>query len=86
MTTSRKKRMHLLSYAKHGLELKEVNHNLVKGCMDPVSYLDWNLWVNHYLPIVDDNPYFERELVDHNRSLAWFARRMNERKRKINLS
>lgn len=86
MTTSRKKRMCLLTYARQGLDLRQVNIRLTKACLDPINELDWSLWVNHYLPIVDNNLYFERALIDQNRSLAWFAREMYARKKKTNLS
>lgn len=86
MTTSRKKRMCLLSYARQGLDLRQVNIRLAKACLDPINELDWSLWTNHYLPIVDNNLYFERALIDQNRSLAWFAREMHARKKKTNLS
>jgi hypothetical protein len=86
MGTSRKKRMCLLSYAREGLDLKQVNARLVRACLEPINDLDWNLWMNHYLPIVENNLYFEKALVDQNRSLAWFARQMHNRKKKTNLS
>lgn len=86
MTTSRKKRMYLLAFAREDLDLKQVNARLTRACLDPINSLEWNLWVNHYLPVVENNLYFEKALIDQNRSLAWFAREMHLRKKKTNLS
>ena len=82
MTTSKKKRKCLLSCARKGMLLSAVNRELEKSCLDPIQRAEWNLWENYYLEIVKNDPYFEHELVDNNRSLAWFAKEINKRRRK----
>ena len=82
MPTSKKKRRCLLECARKGLTLPAVNLFLEKQCLDPVVGLEWNLWTNYYLEIVKNDPYFEHELINNNRSLAWFAHELNRRKRK----
>lgn len=59
-----------------------VNRQLEESCLDPVRQEEWRLWTNYYLDIVKNNPYFEHELIDNNRSLAWFAKELNRCKRK----
>ena len=82
MTTSKKKRKCLLACARKGLTLSAVNRQLQSECLDPVRSQEWNLWVNYYLDIVKNDPYFENELIVNNRSLAWFAKEINRRKQK----
>mgnify|MGYP001267083149 FL=1 len=82
MTTSKKKRKCLLACARKGMTLAMVNRHLQSQCLDPIGEEQWNLWSNYYVGIVSDDPYFEHELVDNNRSLAWFANQINERRKK----
>ena len=63
-----------------------VNRQLEGECLDPIRAQDWTLWTNYYLEIVKNDPYFEHELIDNNRSLSWFANELNRRKRKQMIS
>ena len=80
MTTSKKKRRCLLACARKGMLLIQVNDQLKKECLDRVQDLEWNLWSNYYVGIVEDDPYFEHELIENNRSLSWFAKELNQRR------
>ncbi len=82
MTTSKKKRKCLLACARKGMLLAEVNQRLREECLDETNKQEWVLWSNYYVGIVKDNPYFEHELIDNNRTLAWFATEINERRKK----
>ena len=82
MATSKKKRKCLLSCARRGLLLPAANRELKESCLDPIECAEWNLWTNYYLDIVKNDPYFEHELIDNNRSLAWFAKEINKRRQK----
>ena len=82
MTTSKKKRKCLLACARKGFTLLAVNRQLEKECLEPVPSQEWNLWTNYYLDIVKNDPYFEKELIINNRSLAWFAKEINRRRQK----
>ena len=86
MATSRKNRKCLLRCARWRMELFQVNRELDSQCLGQIHESEWSLWENYYEPIVRDNPFFESELLNHNRSLAWFAQQINERKKKTILS
>jgi hypothetical protein len=86
MTTSKKKRKCLLVCARKGLTLSAVNRQLKAECLDPISNHQWVLWSNYYVSIVADDPYYEHELIQNNRSLAWFAREINRRRQKQMIS
>ena len=86
MTTSKKKRKCLLACANKGMTLAAVNNRLEKECLDPVLDQEWNLWTTYYLDIVKNDPYFEHELINNNRSLSWFANELNRRKQKQMIS
>jgi len=62
------------------------NEVLKQSCLDPISSSEWNLWANYYLDIVKNDPYFEHELINNNRSLAWFAKELNRRKHRETIS
>jgi hypothetical protein len=83
LNTSKKKRKCLLSCARKRLSLAEANAQLRAECLDPVTQEDWNLWRHYYVGIVKDDPYYEHELINNDRSLAWFARETNNRRQKI---
>ena len=83
MTTSKKKRKCLLTCARKGLTLAAVNLQLKAECLDPIPSQQWSLWTNYYVDIVKNNPYFEHELIDNDRSLAWFAKEVNQRRSKF---
>ena len=68
--------------ARKEMLLVQVNDCLKKECLDSVSQLEWNLWSNYYMGIVKDDPYLEHELINNNRSLAWFAKELNQRRLK----
>ena len=80
MTTSKKKRKCLLACARKGFTLSAVNLRLKNECLDDVTKEEWLLWSNYYVGILKGDPYFEHELIDNNRSLAWFAREINRRR------
>jgi len=82
LTTSKKKRRCLLACARKGMLLTQVNEQLKVECLDSVQEQEWNLWQNYYVGIVNDDPYFEHELIDNDRSLAWFASELNRRRLK----
>ena len=86
MTTSKRKRQSLLTCARKGMTLAAVNRRLQKECLDSVNEYEWNLWLNYYVDITRNDPYFEHELIDNNRSLAWFAKELNRRKQKTTVS
>ena len=86
MTTSKKKRRCLLACARKGMLLMEVNRQLQAECLDSVNQEQWNIWRNYLVDIVHADPYFEHELIDNNRSLAWFAREVNQRRSKFMMS
>ena len=83
MTTSKKKRKCLLSCARRGMLLAEVNQRLKEECLDEINKEEWALWSNYYVGIIKDDPYFEHELINNNRSLAWFATKLNSRRNKL---
>ena len=82
MNTSKKKRKCLLACARKGMLLPQVNNELTSLCLDPIAEQEWNLWENYYVGIIKDDPYFEHELINNNRTLAWFAAEINERRKK----
>lgn len=82
MTTSKKKRKCLLDCARKGMLLPQVNNELASLCLEPVTEQEWVLWENYYVGIIKDDPYFEHELINNNRTLAWFAAEINERRKK----
>jgi len=86
MTTSKKKRKCLLACARKRMLLKEVNRQLQAECLESINQEQWNIWTNYFVDIVRDDPYFEHELVDNNRSLAWFAKEVNQRRSKVMMS
>ncbi len=82
MTTSKKKRRCLLACARKGLTLSAVNRRLVQECLDEINEEEWVLWSNYYVGILNDDPYFEHELINNGRSLSWFAAEWNRRRQK----
>ncbi len=82
MTTSKKKRKCLLMCARKGMLLLQANRQLQAECLDSVSQEEWNIWRHYLVDIVRDDPYFEHELIDNDRSLAWFAKEINVRRQK----
>ena len=86
MATSKKKRKCLLACARKGFTLSAVNRCLVQECLDEINHEEWVLWNNYYVGILKDDPYFEHELINNNRSLAWFANELNRRRQKQMIS
>ena len=86
MITSRKRRKCLLSCARKGMSLTNVNSRLIEECLDLSHEQEWVLWENYYLDIIRDNPYLEYELLDNGRSLSWLVQTVNQRKNKIIIS
>ena len=82
MTTSKKKRRCLLTCARKGFSLSAVNLRLKEECLDEINQEEWLLWSNYYVGIIKDDPYFEHELINNNRSLSWFAVELNRRRQK----
>ena len=76
----------LLSSANKRLPLTEVNSLLTGRLMKPINYLDWNLWVNFYLPLAASDVLYEQEIICNNRSLSWFARDLKKRYNKKSIS
>ena len=66
--------------------LAEVNQRLKEECLDEINKEEWALWSNYYVGIIKDDPYFEHELINNNRSLAWFANEQNHRRQKYTIS
>jgi hypothetical protein len=58
----------------------------MEQCLDPINTEEWALWTNYYLEIVNNDPYFEHELIDNDRSLSWFAKELNNRHQKQTIS
>ena len=80
MTTSKKQRRCLLACARKGFTLSAVNARLRRECLDEINREEWVLWSNYYVGILKNDPYFEHELINNNRSLAWFATELNRRR------
>ena len=76
----------LLSSASKSLPLTEVNSLLSDRLMKPINYLDWNLWVNFYLPLATSDVLYEQEIIYNNRGLSWFARDLKKRYNKESIS
>ena len=72
----------LLTSARSGLNLREVNEKLDKRLFEPVSVLNWALWTNFYYPLARGDVSYERELIYNNRTLSWFANDLKQRHRK----
>tara|TARA_B100001094_G_C18129461_1_gene771401 strand:+ start:1024 stop:1230 length:207 start_codon:yes stop_codon:yes gene_type:complete len=66
--------------------LAQVNQRLKEECLDETNKEEWVLWSNYYVGIIKDDPYFEHELINNNRSLAWFANEQNHRRQKYTIS
>lgn len=81
-----KRNLALLSAAIKDFTLQEVNDYLNERLLKPVNHLDWELWVNFYLPIVDKDIIYEQELLYNNRSLSWFANDLKKRYEKLTIS
>ena len=62
--------------------LAEVNQRLREECLDETNKEEWALWSNYYVGIIKDDPYFEHELINNDRSLSWFAAELNRRRQK----
>lgn len=54
--------------------------------MKTISEEDWRLWVDHYKPLAQANPTYEKEIIYNDRTLSWFARDLNRRYKKSILS
>ena len=78
--------MLLLSSASKGLTLKEINDELDKRILDPITDLDWALWTNFYYPLAKESVVYEKELIYNNRSLSWFANDLKQRHQKNTIS
>ena len=83
MITTKEKRKCLLTCARKGLLLAAVNRRLEQESLAPVNQEQWNLWRDYFVDIVRNDPYFEHELIDNDRSLAWFAKEVNQRRSKF---
>ena len=81
-----KRNLLLLSSASKGFSLKDVNDALCERMMRPITDLDWNLWVNFYLPLAIDDITYEQEILYNNRGLSWFARDLKKRHTKPTIS
>jgi len=68
------------------MTLEAVNRYLEKEHLGNVKGPEWNLWTDYYVSIVKNDPILEDELVNNNRSLAWFAKELNRRKQKQMIS
>ncbi len=86
MTTSKKKRKCLLTCARKGFSLTEVNSCLQAESLSTTGEAEWNLWTGYYVDIIKNDPYFEHELIANGRALPWFAQELNRRKKKTMLS
>jgi hypothetical protein len=76
----------LLVGASEGLSLQEINDKLDSKLYDPITNLDWALWINFYYPLAQSDTMYERELVYHNRTLSWFANDLKKRYNKQTIS
>jgi len=76
----------LLSAAAKGLTLEDVNCRLKERLMAVTTQLNWNVWVNFYLPLAYSDLGYERELIYNDRSLAWFAQDLKRRYHKNTIS
>ena len=76
----------LLSSAHNADSLVQVNEVLRRKGMKEINYLDWNLWVNFYLPLALKDVTYEQELLYNDRSLSWFANDLKRRHHKTIIS
>ncbi len=76
----------LLSSASKGLSLKEINDQLDKRLLQPITDLDWALWTNFYYPLAKGNVVYEKELIYNDRTLSWFANDLKQRHHKHTIS
>ena len=75
-----------MSCALDGFSLKEVNNKLYDRLMKPINNLDWNVWLNFYLPLAQSSILYEQELLYNNRDLSWFANDLKKRHNKKPIS
>jgi hypothetical protein len=68
------------------MTLDAVNRKLEQESLDHIHAQEWTLWITYYLDIVKNDPILENELINKNRSLAWFANELNRRKQKQMMS
>ena len=59
----------LMSCALDRFSLEEVNNRLDDRLMRPINNLDWNVWLNFYIPLAQGNILYEQELLYNNRDL-----------------
>jgi len=76
----------LLASASKGFTLKEINNQLDKRLLDPITSLDWALWTNFYYPLAQTSVVYEKELIYNNRTLSWFANDLKQRYQKKTIS
>ena len=76
----------LLASASKGFTLKEINDQLDKRLLDPITDLDWALWINFYYPLAKGSVVYEKELIYNNRTLSWFANDLKQRHQKNTIS
>lgn len=76
----------LLECANVSLSIEETNRILEDRAMKTISEEDWRLWVDHYKPLAQANPTYEKEIIYNDRTLSWFARDLNRRYKKSILS
>ena len=75
----RKRRRCLLACAREDYSLEQVNDKLSRMCLEATHTKEWMLWVNYYSVLANDNPLYERELINNNRTLSWFAEDLKRR-------
>ncbi len=76
----------LMSCALDRFSLEEVNNRLDDRLMRPINNLDWNVWLNFYIPLAQGNILYEQELLYNNRDLSWFANDLKKRHNKKTIS
>lgn len=75
-----------MSCALDRFSLEEVNNRLDDRLMRPINNLDWNVWLNFYIPLAQGNILYEQELLYNNRDLSWFANDLKKRHNKKTIS
>ena len=76
----------LLASSAKGFNLRQVNKELDKRLFDPITELNWALWINFYYPMAQSDIVYEKELIYNNRTLSWFANDLKERHNKRPIS
>ena len=81
------KRNELLLYcARKSFTITQTNVFLEERMVDHVCKEEWILWTDHYKPLAESCPIYEKEIIYNDRPLAWFAKDLKKRHTKSIIS